>query len=233
MRVLRLAFFLIGVISALTGVGGGVFFVPILLALGYSPEVAVGTSSIAVAITTSIGALGYYKHGLYDARITLKAILVAYPGVILGVYLTLSVPSVVRPMISLMLLFSALKAFKEFSLPKRIQCPGFFLAGLSVGLLGIGGGAILTPVIVSTTPSSLVLALGISYTTMPFLTIVSALLHYLYGSPDVFLGISIGFLASIGALLGSSIAKRYGKSLWGKRMIGILMIFVALFVLLE
>ena len=219
-------FFLIGFVSALAGVGGGVFFVPLLIYYGFEPHVAVGTSSIAVAITTTVGGLGYYRAGLFDKRITLKAALSAYPGVILGVFLSVSIPEIIKPAIGLMLFLSGYRAFKSFSVPERLQAPSFFITGLLVGLLGIGGGAILTPVIVSTSGYDLVHSLGIAYTTMPLLTIVAAVLHILYGEPDIIRGIKIGLLASLGSYSGAKFVSKYRRRVRIRHLIGVIMFLV-------
>ncbi|GEM_PF-6006989 len=226
-------FFFVGLIAALIGVGGGVFFVPILLAMGYPPDVAVGTSSIAVAFTTTIGGIGYYREGFYDKRITLKVLLFAYPGVILGVLLSVNVPATVRPAIGLMLIIAGYRAFRKFMVPQRLQIPGFFLAGLAIGLLGIGGGVILTPLIVSTSPYDLIYSIGIAYTTKPLLTIPSAILHLMYGKADVHMGVRIGIFSSLGSYTGSKIAGRFKENVWFKRAIGALMISTGAYIIVR
>lgn len=55
----------VGVISGLTGIGGGVILVPaMLMALGYSMHQAAGTSSVAIAFNALGGSLAYAINGL-------------------------------------------------------------------------------------------------------------------------------------------------------------------------
>jgi uncharacterized membrane protein YfcA len=55
---------LIGILSALVGIGGGVMLVPFLaLALGYPPRRAVGTSGAVIPLIALFGAAGYIVHG--------------------------------------------------------------------------------------------------------------------------------------------------------------------------
>jgi len=55
---------MIGILSALVGIGGGVMLVPFLtLVLGYSPRCAVGTSGAVIPLIALFGAAGYVVHG--------------------------------------------------------------------------------------------------------------------------------------------------------------------------
>ena len=55
---------LIGTLSALVGIGGGVLLMPFLmLILGYSPHRAVGTSGAVIPLVALSGASGYIVHG--------------------------------------------------------------------------------------------------------------------------------------------------------------------------
>jgi uncharacterized protein len=53
-----------GFFSALFGVGGGIIVVPLLIvAIGFGPRLATGTSLAALAITTTAGSAAYALHG--------------------------------------------------------------------------------------------------------------------------------------------------------------------------
>jgi len=57
--------FIVGVVTGLTGLGGGVLIVPILvLALNFSMHVAVGTSVASIILTSLGGIVGYIANGL-------------------------------------------------------------------------------------------------------------------------------------------------------------------------
>jgi uncharacterized membrane protein YfcA len=57
--------FAVGVVSGMTGIGGGVILVPALVvALGFSMHQAVGTSSVAIAFNSVGGVLAYALNGL-------------------------------------------------------------------------------------------------------------------------------------------------------------------------
>ncbi len=52
--------FLIGAVSALVGLGGGTFIVPLLLILGYETKAATATSSFIIIFISFSGFLGYF-----------------------------------------------------------------------------------------------------------------------------------------------------------------------------
>ncbi|MCU0581746.1 MAG: sulfite exporter TauE/SafE family protein, partial [Syntrophales bacterium] len=55
---------MIGILSALVGIGGGVMLVPFLtMVLGYPPRRAVGTSGAVIPLIALFGAAGYVVHG--------------------------------------------------------------------------------------------------------------------------------------------------------------------------
>ncbi len=75
---------IIGLISGLTGMGGGFFFVPVFcMVLGLPLKSAVGTSLGIVVITSSMGAVNYINAGVVDLKIAFILAL----GSMLGSYL--------------------------------------------------------------------------------------------------------------------------------------------------
>ncbi len=60
---------IVGFVIGLTGVGGGSFMTPLLLAFGYSPSTAVGTDLLYAAITKFSGTLVHKKQNTVNWRI--------------------------------------------------------------------------------------------------------------------------------------------------------------------
>lgn len=68
----------IGVMSALSGLGGGIFMVPLMIFLGLEHEIAVGTS-LGVIVTTSFSAsIGYMRHGSVEFITSLVLVISAF-----------------------------------------------------------------------------------------------------------------------------------------------------------
>jgi uncharacterized membrane protein YfcA len=85
---------LIGVVSGLTGVGGGILVVPLLaLGFGIGQRVAQGTSLIAMLPTAAIGALTHQRSGNVDGRAATWMGIAGVPGALVGSALALWLPA--------------------------------------------------------------------------------------------------------------------------------------------
>ncbi len=80
-----------GVLSGVFGVGGGILFVPTLLALGLGQAEATATSLLAIVPTAAVGVLRQRAHGNLRVRAALVVGLTSILGVELGVRIATSV----------------------------------------------------------------------------------------------------------------------------------------------
>jgi len=76
-----------GLLSGMLGVGGGILFVPTLLALGLSQVEAEATSLLAIVPTVAAGVWRQNRYGNVDWRASVSIGLASIPGVIGGTYL--------------------------------------------------------------------------------------------------------------------------------------------------
>jgi uncharacterized protein len=79
-----------GVLAGMFGVGGGILFVPTLLALGLSQVDAEATSLLAIIPTVAAGVWRQRRYGNVDRRASVAIGLASIPGVIGGTYLAVS-----------------------------------------------------------------------------------------------------------------------------------------------
>ena len=230
-----------GVISAIAGIGGGVFFVSIMTLLFYIPiNIAVDTSTFIILFSAFAGFITYLR----QKRTTIKLSLIFSGFSILGSILStiifsfVSVDNLVLKLIFALTLFIAgfnmiYKANKssqqnnkqenkplEFflniqdnKLNFKKSIPLFILAGFTANLLGIGGGIINTP--------SLNLVLGfpihnstaISTSIIFFTAIYNTVIKSFFGRIDYLIGFIIAIGSIIGSILGAKISKRIPKRL--------------------
>lgn len=101
--------FVIGVVSGLTGVGGGILVVPLLaVGFGISQRVAQGTSLVAILPTAAIGALTHYRSGNVDVRAAGWMGVAGVPAALAGSALALWLPQrALGGLFGLFLLFAA------------------------------------------------------------------------------------------------------------------------------
>lgn len=81
-----------GVMSGLFGVGGGILFVPTLVALGLGQVEAAATSLLAVVPTAAVGTWRQARYGNLRARPALILGVASIAGVELGVVIATSLP---------------------------------------------------------------------------------------------------------------------------------------------
>lgn len=111
--LITVAGFVIGVLSGLTGVGGGVFLVPTMaVGFGIAQRIAQGTSLVAILPTAAVGALTHYRHGNVDLRAAGWIAAAGVPASLVGAALALWLPErILLGLFGLFLLFAAFRTW--------------------------------------------------------------------------------------------------------------------------
>ncbi len=233
----------IGVVSALLGVGGGGFIVPLLVFGGYVCEMrlAVGTSIAAVAFTSLVAGAGYLRDGQVDLRLGFTLM----PMTVVGAYLG-AVASDVLPDETLSILFGVFLLYPGYrmavdrgtggfdsflDLPPRLQQTLVFafggVVGFSSGLFGIGGGSLMVPALTLVLGLTITRAVATSLFAM-FPGAVSASLKQWQQAnlvPEYAAPLIVG--VAVGAYAGPTLA-RYVPKEAVRRVFGVLLLLVAL-----
>ena len=110
--------FLIGIASGVTGVGGGIFLVPAMVAgFGIAQRVAQGTSLVAILPTVAVGAFAHHRRGNVDLGAALSMGLAGMPAALVGALAALWLPqSILAGLFGLLLLAAAVPMW-----PKRLK----------------------------------------------------------------------------------------------------------------
>jgi len=209
-----------GVLSGVFGVGGGIAMTPgIQVLLGTAPITAVATPLPVIIPTAFTGALRYRSAGEFDRMGTKWMAVAGFFTAIGGALLT----KVIEPHI-LLLVTAVLLAWQSVSVlrgaratdpsrPKsyRAATPGAFaaigaVAGLVSGLLGLGGGLIMVPLMVSWLGVPLKRALGTSLAAMLAMVIPGTVVHAVLGHVDWLLALVLSVGAVPGARIGADLA---------------------------
>ncbi|MGH9865497.1 MAG: sulfite exporter TauE/SafE family protein [Candidatus Acidiferrales bacterium] len=114
-----------GLLGSLTGLGGGVIIVPLLvLAFKVNIHYAAGASLISVIATSSGAAAAYVKEGYSNVRIGMFLEVATTLGALLGAFLVAKVsPSVIAIIFGVVLLFSAYLSLRKQSEIVRARPP--------------------------------------------------------------------------------------------------------------
>jgi hypothetical protein len=105
-----------GVFSGLFGVGGGILFVPALVALGLGQLEAQATSLLAILPTVAAGAWNQRRYGNFRPRLALELGVMSIAGVAVGAVVAISLPEIVlrRLFAVLVLLVAARLALRTY-----------------------------------------------------------------------------------------------------------------------
>ena len=116
---------LAGLTGALTGLGGGVVIVP-LLVFGFGVDIryAMGASLISVIATSSGAAAAYVKEGYSNLRIGMFLEIATTVGALVGAFLAVRLPThFIGIVFGTVLILSALLAFREKAVPPEARQP--------------------------------------------------------------------------------------------------------------
>jgi hypothetical protein len=196
-------------------VGGAIITTPaVQVLLGARPIVAVGTPLPVIFPTTLSGMQAYRRARQIDYRAVRWAAPPGAVGAAGGAYLTKFIDARILLLVTAGLI--GWQAFRVGVGRPVIEVPGrpthpsgqaFVLMGLAAGifsgLLGIGGGVIMVPVMAGVLRMPLKRALGTSLVIIAFLVIPGTLVHALLGHIDwaIFLWLTLGVVP--GAAVGS------------------------------
>jgi len=245
--------FLIGTIASMVGVGGGVFIVPLLtLVYEFSPSHAVGTS-LATIVFTSLASTAYYSR---QKRIYYKTGLVlaisTVPGAYLGAYFTEIIQEQMLGLVfGVFVLLVALRMIlkldssgnkrsnTEKSDPVDSESSLFarkdkvllgvvlgFFGGLSSGLLGIGGGSLMVPIMVLAMGIPMHITVATSMFTMIFTSTSGIIEHFRLDN----IHFDYAFLLVLGTVFGAQLGAYTSKRVSGRnlrRIFGLVLIIVS------
>ena len=237
-----LTFFISAGISSMIGVGGGVLYVPILLAFGF-PFYQAAAISIFIIMSLSISSsLVYYRVQLIDWKLALLIEpLTAIMSLIGGYYSSSLRMKELQILFILVLIVSGyfmIKSIKEiqdkfinekkwgywlrkfgeeeYSVNLLIGLPLTALAGLMAGLLGIGGGIIKVPLMALLLGVPMKIAVG----TSCFMVGITALFgfwgHFFAGHFEPKMALILALVVFTGAQAGSRISIKVDKILLKK-----------------
>lgn len=210
-----------GLLGGYLGLGGGIIMVPFLtIAAGLDIKTAVPISVTATVVTSLASSNEYLKKGMVDLELSIILALFMVIGAITGSSLSPYIPShYIQLTLTIVVLYTAVSLLKD---KNNNQKPGFVLnrnknivlsaviaifTGILSGLVGIGGGVIIVPVLYLLIGLPLSTSRGTSSLMIGFSAAAASTVYLLSGQIDfqiatgVILGIIVG--GKIGGKLGT------------------------------
>ena len=251
--------FFVGIISSALGVGGGFITTPSLIILGIGEVFAIGTVLFMIIFTALSSTIAYSRQkGLTEYRtgllIATTTIIGSISGSITSSILAVEDPQLFRIVFAVCLFPIAIKMIfypkerkKVNAITEEIEHDeiiflGFekrellstlfgLVAGFSSGLLGIGGGVVMVPILVTVGKMPMHKAVATSMFIMIFTSIAGAGVKLTNGQvhPDLAFFLIIGII--IGAQVGARLVKRV-NTIALQKIFGIMMIVALISIVL-
>jgi uncharacterized protein len=209
---------LIGLSLGLLGAGGSILTVPIFVyVLGFEAKAAIAMSLAVVGATALFGALGHWRGGNVNLRVSLLFGSVAMVGTFLGARLALFVPGRVQLLLFACVMLSAAyfmlrPVAPEPGLPAKRRSAGWLVVdglvvGVLTGLVGVGGGFLIVPALVLLARVPMKQAIGTSLLVIAFKS-ATGFLGYLdqVEVPWLFLG-AFTSISVLGIIVGTRLSR--------------------------
>jgi uncharacterized protein len=207
-----------GMLAGVLGIGGGSVLVPLMVYVGFSPINAIGTSSLAILLTSLSGSIQNWRMGYIDWRkvglLGVPALFAAQIGTALAQYLPahwLLFGFAAMMLTNIYLVGLKQQLLETTSSTSSTARHGLSttitgtLAGLVAGLMGVGGGAIMVPLQMLLLGETIKVAIQTSLGVV-MLTAISATIGHSINSHVLF---SQGIILGIGGLFGAQVGTRY------------------------
>lgn len=239
----------VGTISSMVGIGGGIFNTPLLMIIFLlSAQVAPATALVAALFLAVASTFAYWRQNPRPiiAKAGFFLAITTTPGSLIGVFLRTLIENdyVLRLIFGLSLMPIAIKMLfavkrekgnivselADYSISdiadKRlvISLFGAFIGGVAAGSLGIGGGAIIVPVLSILMRLPMHAAVATSMFTMVFTASAGTAMNLVSGYINPYYAISLGLGMLIGAQVGARLACKI-NSVQLKRVFGLILVF--------
>lgn len=226
-----------GMLSGLFGIGGGVVLVPMLvMILGFQQRLAAGTSVAAILPAAVVGGIGYAVQGNVDwiaAALLAAGIIV---GAQIGSFLLSRVPTgFLRWMFMAFLLGVVISLW--FVVPQRdasieitvlsgaLLVVTGLITGVLSGLLGVGGGVVVVPILMFFFGASDLVAKGTSLVMLIPGSLSGTIGNARRRNVDLRAAVALGISAAVLSPLGSVIATHI-PPFWSNVAFSLLLAFI-------
>lgn len=244
-----------GTVLGLTGGGGSVLAVPLLIyVVGIKdPHLAIGTSAFAVAMTAIASMVNHWKRGNVRIKEGLKFAIPGTVGTLVGAQLGLLTPAN-----SLILIFAAFMVIMGYVMlfrnkkplgnhyhlhihhyiddhgrllvhKKPINMIGFPI-GVAAGYFGIGGGFLVVPMLMHSAGLEIMQAVGTSLLSVSMFGFSTAIKYLIAGNVDLL----FAFIFAAGGVPGSLIGAKLATKIEAAKVVkifGLMMILVAAYII--
>lgn len=238
--IVCISYFFAGIISVSVG-GASLITVPLLMALGMGPKIAIATNMFSLIFVSITGAIGFRKEITnHHHKLILGFTILTLIGSALGARLVLTIDeNILKKMVAFIcvIIASFLILKKDLGIKKsskKISKPRFFIGGILIFILGIYGG-FFSGGYVTMLSYVLVFIFGMSFLETAFTTkifnifssLIACVFFYQSNLIDFSVGIPLAVSVSLGAIIGTKLAIKKGN-VWIRDLFIIIVIILAI-----
>lgn len=213
-----------GFLSGMFGVGGGILVVPALVMLMRMDQRLANGTSLGAVLPISVASLvTYWSHDNVDWALVLWLAIGALAGAVIGTRLLAIVPhKVLGYMFVAILAVTAVRLFFPVTADGRDSVTWItavllvligMLTGTLAGLLGIGGGVVLVPILVVVFSEPSVIAKGTSVAVIIPTSIMGTWRNWKARNVDLKVSAVVGVAGIVSAVGGATLADRLDQDL--------------------
>ncbi len=229
-------------IFALGGVGAAIVLIPILVSFGIPVDVSKPVGLFYNTISLASASAHNVKHKRLDVRIGIPIIIFSFVFAAVGAFLSKFIPT--RFILYLFIAFLLFSSFmfmthrKKDGEKHREDAPFFRLsligvtAGLLSGLLGVGGGGVISPLMLTMGYSPKKIA-TITAFVVPFSSFAGFVTYWSMGNVRWVLLLVASFGGIIGAILGTHVMHNHLNHSTIKKILGLILLLLAVKLLLK
>ena len=226
-----LAIFVVAILYSSVGHGGASGYLAVMAFIGVIPEVTRPTALVLNVFVASIAAFQFYRSGHFSWRLLLPFAVTSIPMAFVGGMIVLPT-TVYKMVLGVVLILAAARLAWKFVTDTEIKFPPIWLSlligaviGLLSGLVGVGGGIFLTPVLLLMNWSETKRAAGVSAMFILVNSIAGIAGNFaqvLKLPPNMWIWVAA---AVAGGIIGSTLGSNRFDSLTLRRVLALVLMF--------
>lgn len=232
--------FFLSMLFSMIGLGGAIVYVPLFYWSGFDLLSAIPMGLLLNTVTSASAAVTYLRKGLVQLSVAIPFLIISMIAAPVGAYCTRLVPvgillgmfSIIMILIGTQMLVPEKKIFSATGNQKNISSFPLILTGGSIvgfagGLLGIGGGSLVMPLLIYL-GYAVKTAAATSGLIVLFTSFAGFVAHLSSWQPDMQLVIYITIAAFLGAQVGSYLMYTKLQPETLRKMVGLVLWIMAL-----
>jgi uncharacterized membrane protein YfcA len=225
LSLISIAIGLVAFLYSTVGHAGASGYIAVMTLCGFAAALIKPTALVLNILVATIGTFQFWRAGHFSWSLFWPFALLSVPAAFLGGYLHLP-PSIFKPLVGVVLLFSAVRLFFRRGDPVEVSPPALPTAlgvgagiGLLSGLTGTGGGIFLTPLLLfrrwaHTRPAAAISALFILLNSM------AALIGYFSSGQPI---PPFAWVLAVAAVVGGTLGSQLGSQRFPVRTVSVLL----------